>query len=111
MDFKERKRTLYGLCPISFTTYSGNTELVKVRKAFLMVHEDKCHMYRINDVKLKANPIQRLCRCATVILYTSDTTCPEIHLINIKNAESIRDFIFRTSDEERRKRMMIYQGL
>ena len=39
-----------------------------------------------------------------VICYTGDVTNPEIHLIHIKHAREVKDYILKASEEARIKR-------
>ena len=61
-------------------------------------------MYRIQDVKLVTTLAERLFGLGTVICYTGDVTNPEIHLIHIKHAREVKDYILRASEAARIKR-------
>ena len=61
-------------------------------------------MYKIQDVKLNKSLLERLFKLATIVCYTGDVTHPEIRLEHIKNADAIKAYILKTSEEARLKR-------
>ena len=61
-------------------------------------------MYKIQDVELTRNFMQRLFGLGCVICYTGDTTHPKLYLHNIKNSKETKDYILKYSEEARLKR-------
>ena len=102
--FTERKRLLFFGLPWTFTKYIIKPSLLTVCEGLLKTEENDCYMYRIQDVKLVTTLGERIFGLGTVICYTGDVTNPEIHLIHIKHAREVKDYILRASEEARIKR-------
>lgn len=106
--FIEKKRTkLFGL-PWCFTTFTVTEEKVNIKRGFLTVIEDETYMYKIQDVRLKKTPLERLFKLGTIVCFTGDNTHPELCLEQIRNADQIKDYILRASEEARLKRRTIH---
>lgn len=102
--FCERKRLLFFGLPWTFTKYTLTPSLLTLDRGFLNTVQDDCYMYKIQDVKLNKSLWERIFKLATIICYTGDVTHPEIHLEHIKNADQIKAYILKTSEEARLKR-------
>lgn len=101
--YQEKKRSLLFGLPLSFTTYRIEEEKVNIRKGLLRTVEDDILMYRIQDVKLLTGFWERIFRLGTVVCYSSDVTDPMLELKHIRRAREIKDYILKTSENERRK--------
>ena len=101
--YQEKKRSLFFGLPLSFTTYRIEEEKVNIRKGLLRTVEDDTLMYRIQDVKLVTGFLERIFRLGTVVCYSSDVTDPMLELKHIRRAREIKDYILKTSENERRK--------
>lgn len=106
--FVEKKRTKFLGLPWCFTTYSITEEKVNIKRGFLTVVEDEAYMYKIQDVRLKKTPFERMFKLGTIVCFTGDNTHPELRIEQIKNATQIKDFILRASEEARLKRRTIH---
>ena len=102
--YQERKRLLFFGLPWTFTKYTVTPSLLTIDRGFLNTVQDDCYMYKIQDVKLNKSLWERLFKLATIICYTGDVTHPEIRLEHIKNADAIKAYILKTSEEARIKR-------
>ena len=102
--FKERKRLLFFGLPWTFTKYTITPSLLTIDRGLLNTVQDDCYMYKIQDVKLNKTLIERIFGLSTIICYTGDVTHPEIRLDHIKNADGIKAYILKTSEEARLKR-------
>ena len=101
--YQEKKRSLLFGLPLSFTTYRIEEEKVNIRKGLLRTVEDDTLMYRIQDVKLLTGFWERIFRLGTVVCYSNDVTDPMLELKHIRRAREIKDYILKTSENERRK--------
>lgn len=95
--WKDRKRHL-GL-PLSFTRYKLTNDRLFIETGFLNIVSEEILLYRIRDISLKRNLGQRLFRVGTVKVISSDKTCPEALLKNIKNSEYVKELIHKNVEE------------
>lgn len=102
--YQERKRLLFFGLPWTFTKYTLSSSLLTIDRGLLNTVQDDCYMYKIQDVKLNKSLWERLFGLATIVCYTGDVTHPEIRLEHIKNADAIKAYILKTSEEARIKR-------
>ncbi len=101
--YRERKRSLFFGLPLSFTTYQIEEEKITRKKGLLRTIEDDTLMYRIQDVKLITGLFERIFRLGTVVCYSSDVTDARLELTHIRRAKEIKEYILKTSEQERRK--------
>ena len=104
VQYQERKRLLFFGLPWTFTKYTISPSLLTISQGLLNTTEDDCYMYKIQDVKLNKTLIERIFCLATITCYTGDVTHHEIKLEHIKNADEIKAYLLRTSEEARIKR-------
>ena len=102
--YAERKRLLFFGLPWTFTKYTITPDMLTVDKGFFKVEEDDCYMYKVQDVKLVATLGERIFGLGTVICYTGDVTDPEFHLVHIKHAKEIKNYLLKASEAARIKR-------
>ena len=102
--YTERKRLLFFGLPWTFTKYTISPSLLTISQGFLSTTEDDCYMYKIQDVKLNKTLIERIFGLATITCYSGDVTHHEIKLEHIKNADEIKAYLLKTSEEARIKR-------
>lgn len=102
--YVERKRLLFLGLPWTFTKYTVKPSLLTMREGLLKTEENDCYMYRIQDVKLVTTLAERIFGLGTVICYTGDVTNPELHLVHIKHAKDVKNYILRASEEARIRR-------
>jgi uncharacterized membrane protein YdbT with pleckstrin-like domain len=102
--YTERKRLLFFGLPWTFTKYTISPSLITISQGFLSKTEDDCYMYKVQDVKLRKSLMERLFKLATIICYTGDVTHHELKLEHIKNADAIKTYLLKTSEEARLKR-------
>jgi len=102
--FEERKRILFFGLPWTFTKYTVKSDMINIQRGLLKTVEDDCYMYRVSDVKLEVSFFERIFKLGTVVCYTGDVTDSVLKIEHIKNARAIKDFILKSSEEERLKR-------
>ncbi len=72
------------------TVYTLTSERLSTRRGvFTRVTED-LELYRVRDTRLEQNVFERLFGLGELVLFTTDTTTPEVHMKYIKGAESLR---------------------
>lgn len=106
-QFIEKKRTAFLGMPLFFTTYTITDELLTIKEGLLKITENDCYLYKIQDVTLTRTLMERMFGLGTITCHTGDTTNPVLTLSHIKNANEIKDYILRVSDELRLKRRTI----
>ncbi len=107
VQFCERKRLLFFGLPWTFTKYTITPSTLTINQGFFNTVENDCYMYKIQDVKLTTSLMERLFGLATITCYTGDVTNPEIKLIHIKNAKSVKTFLLKASETARLKRRTV----
>ena len=106
-QFIEKKRTAFLGLPLFFTTYTITDELLTIKEGLLKITENDCYLYKIQDVTLTRTLTERMFGLGTITCHTGDTTNPVLTLSHIKNANEIKDYILKVSDELRLKRRTI----
>ena len=103
--FKERKRLWCGL-PWTFTVYSFDEERLFIKSGMLNIKEDEIRLYRILDLSLKRNFLQRIFGLGTIVVDSSDKTMKCFEIKNIKKARDAKEMLSKLVEEERvRKRI------
>lgn len=105
--FVEKKRLTFLGLPWTLTSYTITEELVKRKTGLFKQVEDTCYIYKIQDVRLEKTLVERMFGLGTVICFTGDTTDKELRLVHVRNSDVIKDYLVKTSDEERIKRRTI----
>ncbi len=104
MAYTEKKRILFFGLPWTFTTYTVTEETIRVNTGFFKKVENDCYMYKVLDVRLEQTLFERIVGLGTVHCFGGDVTSPDLRLMHIRNAREIKDYILRTSEEQRLKR-------
>lgn len=103
--FKERKRIWCGL-PWTFTVYSFDEERFFIKRGMFTIKEDEIRLYRILDLSLKRNFIQRIFGLGTITVDSSDKSMKCFEIKNIKHARDFKELLSQKIEEERmRKRI------
>lgn len=106
--YRERKRLLFFGLPWTFTKYTITDDMLTVDEGLLKVEENDCYMYKIQDVKLTATLGERMFGLGTVTCYTGDVTNKELHLVHIKHAREIKNYLLKASEEARIRRRTLH---
>ena len=107
MQFIEKKRILLFGLPWTFTRYTIKDDMITIDSGFLNKEENDCYMYRISDVELSRNLLQRILGLSTVTCFTSDVTDRTIVMKNIRHGSDIKDFILQASEKCRMRRRTV----
>ena len=101
--WKDRKRTIFGL-PISFTKYELDRERLIVSKGFLNKQEDEVRLYRIMDVSLRRNIMQRMFGVGTIHCYSADKTLGNFDIKNVKKSKEVKEMLSSLIENQRDKK-------
>lgn len=83
------------------TVYTLTDQRLSVRRGvFNRVTED-LELYRVRDTRLEQNLFERLFGLGEVVLFTTDTSTPEVHMHYIRGAEALRETIRRLVEARR----------
>lgn len=107
MEYVERKRWVFLGLPFTFTKYIVKEDVITIDSGLFNKTENDCYMYKVQDVTLKKSFFERMVGLGTIVCFTGDTTHPELVLMHIKNARTIKDFILKQSEEARIKRRTV----
>lgn len=89
--WKDRKRIL-GM-PISFTRYSLSEDRLFQSIGFFNIRDEEVILYRVRDITLTRNLMQRLFGVGTVTVLSSDKSMPMLVLKNVKNPVGVKELI------------------
>jgi hypothetical protein len=107
LKYRERSRWLLFGLPWTFTKYEIRDNDFTIVKGFFNIRENDCYMYKISDVEITRNLLQRMAGLSTIVLYTSDVTDRTIIMKNIKHGREIKDFILQASEAARLRRRTV----
>ena len=102
--WKDRRRRL-GL-PLSFTRYSLSEDRLFCETGFFNLKSDEVLLYRVQDLELTMNLLQRIFGVGTVCVHSSDKTMPHLHLKNVKNPREVKELVHRSVEQAKDKRRM-----
>ncbi len=100
--WNDRKRHLR--MPLSFTRYSLSEDRLFVETGLLNLKEEEILLYRIRDITLTRSLGQRLLGVGTVIISSSDTTTPQIRLVNILQPREVKELLGEKVEEAKNRR-------
>jgi len=97
----DRKRTLFGGFPWSFTRYTLTASRLFLKVGFFKVKEDELRLYRITDVTFTQSFLERIFNTGTICLISSDTSNPQLLLEHIKRARKIKEVLSQCVEKAR----------
>lgn len=100
----DRKRH-FGL-PLSFTVYYITDDRLFVETGLFTTRVESILLYRIRDISLERNLLQKLFGVGSVKTVSSDKTTPDLVLKNIKNAAQVSELLHENVEEMKLKRRM-----
>ena len=95
--WKDRKRFL-GM-PLSFTRYMLSEDRLFLSKGFLSVKDDEILLYRVRDISTSRNLLQRMLGVGTVTVMSTDKTCPNLVMKNIKDPVAVKELLHKSVEE------------
>jgi uncharacterized membrane protein YdbT with pleckstrin-like domain len=82
----------------SFTKYTITDRRLIVDKGIFTKKREEIRLYRIRDISLKRNLIERIARIGDLIVYSTDTTTPTFLLKNIRDSIRVSDILSEAID-------------
>lgn len=98
----DRKRWFCGL-PWTFTKYSLSKDRLFIEKGLFNYEQNETRLYRILDIQLKINLIQRIFGLGTIKVCSSDKTLGNFELKNIRNCSDVKELLSVNVEEQRIK--------
>ena len=98
--WKDRKRNWLGL-PWTFTKYALTEDRLFVSTGLLKTVENEVRLYRILDLSLTRNLMQRIVGTGTIIVSSADKTLGEFELKNIKNPAEVKEKLSEIVEKNR----------
>lgn len=93
--------------PWSFTNYKITPDRVFVKRGLLNTSLDETRLYRVMDIKLTQNIIQKLCGTSTIILSTRDRDMPTLLIENVMQGEDVKELLSGLVEDARKKNRVI----
>jgi len=102
--WKDRKRFL-GM-PLSFTRYMLSEDRLFLSKGFLNVKDDEILLYRVRDISTSRSLLQRMLGVGTVTVMSTDKTCPNLVMKNIKDPVAVKEMLHKHVEEMKLRRQV-----
>ncbi|RKP58042.1 PH domain-containing protein [Cohnella endophytica] len=87
----------------SFTRYQITERRIIVEKGILTKKREEIQLYRIRDISLKRNLLERILKIGDITVLSTDTTSPNYTLRNIRNSVDISDLLSQSAEAARIK--------
>ena len=99
--WSDRKRYL-GM-PISFTRYALSEDRLFTSIGWLNIKDDQMVLYRVRDINVSRSLGQRFFGVGSVTILSSDTSTPNVTLVNIRDPLYVKELIHRQMEESKKK--------
>lgn len=100
MIWYDRKRLWCGL-PWTFTKYGMDEGRLFVETGFLNTKEEEVRLYRILNISLSKNIIQRIFGLGTIHIDSTDLDLKCLKITNIKDSDHVKEMLSEKVEEER----------
>lgn len=97
----ERKRWLLFALPLTFTKYTLTNRKLILNQGLLTSTEDEILLYRILDLTLSRNLVQKIFGLGTIIVEAQDKTDSILVIKNIKNSRQFKENLSRLVEQEK----------
>ncbi len=94
--WQDRKRFM-GM-PLSFTRYKLGKDRLFTETGFFSTKYEEIVLYRVRDISLKRSLWQKIFGVGTIVITSSDSTCPTLVLKNIKRAFDVKEAIHKQTE-------------
>ena len=98
--WSDRKRYL-GM-PISFTRYALSEDRLFTSIGWLNIKDDQMVLYRVRDINVSRSLGQRFFGVGSVTILSSDTSTPNVTLVNIRDPLYVKELIHRQVEESKK---------
>ena len=105
----DRKRYL-GL-PLSFTRYALSDDRLFLSVGFLNLKDEELLLYRVRDISVSRNLLQRLFGVGTIVVNSSDKSNPSLQLENVKEPLTVKELLHEQVELMKAKRRVHYSEI
>lgn len=99
----ERKRWLFFALPFTFTAYTLTDRKLTVKRGFFNTTEDEVPLYRILNIRIYQNFIQKLFRIGSLDITAADINLPYFEIRNIKNFRKFKNLLEKSISADRQR--------
>lgn len=85
----------------SFTRYKLTNQRLIIEEGFLTIRTNEIELFRVRDISVKKNIIERMFQMGDVALASTDVSNPLTILKNIKECEHVKDLIREAVRQQR----------
>jgi len=100
----DKKRWGFFGIPWTFTRYSLREDKLLIDTGLLFKKQDEIMLYRIMDLNLTRGPLQRMSKLGSIKVISSDKSCPELVIKNIKNSQDVKEQLSNLVEKARDKK-------
>ncbi|RED66260.1 PH domain-containing protein [Cohnella lupini] len=87
----------------SFTRYQITERRVIIEKGIFTKKREEIQLYRVRDITLKRNLLERILKFGDITIFSTDTTSPSYILRNIRKSVDVSDLLGQASESARLK--------
>ncbi len=87
----------------SFTRYQITERRVIVERGIFTKRREEIQLYRVRDITLKRNLLERVLKFGDITIFSTDTTSPSYTLRNIRNSIHVSDLLGQAAETARLK--------
>ncbi len=102
--WSDRRRRL-GM-PLSFTKYALSEDRLFMETGVLTIRCEEILLYRVRDISIRITLGQRIFGVGSIIIRSSDRSCPALELKNVKNPREVKETIHQTVEKMKLQRRM-----
>jgi hypothetical protein len=87
--------------------YKLTNERIMFEHGFVGRRTEEIELFRVNDVSVKQNVLERIFGFGDILVETTDSTTPDTRLINVVDPDRVKDMVRQASRAERQRRRVI----
>ncbi|QMV39960.1 PH domain-containing protein [Cohnella cholangitidis] len=85
----------------SFTRYQITERRVIVERGIFTKRREEIQLYRVRDITLKRNLLERILKFGDITVFSTDTTSPTYTLRNIRDSVKVSDLLGQAAENAR----------
>ena len=89
--------------PISLTKYSLSETRLFTRAGLFTTVDEELQLFRVRDIRVTRTLLDRLFKCGTVTLFSSDKSSPQLDLKHVKRPIELKEQLVKLIAAEREK--------